>query len=268
MPTLYGNEALRVLEDNAPDFEDIDDDEQRRYNHENCIMGEDTKKRLYVTKAGGKYLWHCHNCNYSGFYAPRGLTSIRPAVTTKKTEKVYSLDDYNRATKELSSFDTDMKLWLWSYEFSVAIVDEYGIRADSSGVYLPVYSFDRTVVGYQIRRVNAKPKYLTYTNQNYSLLHISNDVLVITEDLLSAYKLNKCGFSTMSLLGTKLHSTAIEEITRQGYKRVLVWLDDDAAGHKGALEICRYLSAFVDTRSIFMQQPKEIPYYKLKTLVI
>jgi DNA primase len=115
------------------------------------------------------------------------------------------------------------------------------------------------------------PKYITKTKMHYSY-HVGANMtngIILTEDLLSAIKLNRLGYSTMALLGTKLHSEALNEILRKRYKRVLIWLDDDAAGHKAAQDIFKELApVIVETRVQAYTQPKEVPFKRLEELIL
>lgn len=77
MVTNYGHNARQELEDNAPDYEDILDDEQNKYDHTTC---GDTRSRFYVTNKGGAYLYHCFNCNESGYYRPKDRYSPTPSL--------------------------------------------------------------------------------------------------------------------------------------------------------------------------------------------
>jgi DNA primase len=53
----------------------------------------------------------------------------------------------------------------------------------------------------------------------------------------------------------------------KNYDRVVVWLDDDAAGHAASMKIFKEISPLVkNVTSINMQQPKEIPYLSLKDM--
>ena len=96
-----------------------------------------------------------------------------------------------------------------------------------------------------------------------------NDSIILTEDLLSATKLNKIGYSTMALLGTKLHSEALDEILRRKYKQVLIWLDEDIAGEKAAKDLFKELTPIiVGTRVMKERQPKEIPFSRLEQMIL
>jgi DNA primase len=90
---------------------------------------------------------------------------------------------------------------------------------------------------------------------------------VIVEDLLSAYKLHYVGYSALCLLGTKLDKGSLPAILLDKPSRVVLWLDDDQAGHEGAMKLFKELNpVFKYITSINMLQPKEISLQDLKEM--
>jgi hypothetical protein len=266
MTTLYGHEAKEVLTSNDVDFEDIAEGEQVKYNHATCHMGEDTKQRLYIKNVDGAYLWHCHNCGDSGYYRPREFVSRMKAVSTGPVKLSGTVKLPPAREVSYDKFDVRAQLWLGSYEFESAACSNYRISTVVSGVVLPIWNA-YTPVGWQVRKYEGNPKYVTYTNQTHSYLSTTalKGPLIIVEDLLSSYKLHMAGYDTLCLLGTKIDDTGLTIV--KNYDRVVVWLDEDEAGHTASLKIYKEISPLVkDITSINMQQPKEIPYLSLKDM--
>jgi hypothetical protein len=270
MTTLYGKQSLEVLRNSYEQYETLADNEQVKVNHVFCGMGEDTKERLYIKRTNGSYLWHCHNCGDSGFYRNNVLEQIasREAKTGLVYKKEPNFNPYFLAEPRLENFSLEHQLWLLQYEFDEEIVSKCGIHADKDkGIFLPIWDSTATLAGFQIRQFNRQPKYLTYTTNKYSHMHSDNEVLIITEDLMSAYKLRIAGYSTLALLGTKLHPEAVDLLTKYKYNRIVVWLDDDSAGHRGMKDIMSYLSPVVkNMSSMGLTQPKELSFAFLETL--
>jgi hypothetical protein len=166
------------------------------------------------------------------------------------------------------------QLWLGGYGFTPEMVDTYNIREISTGIVLPFGGFTEINQGYQLRRYDKKPKYLTVVPSGMVKSHYmkSSDMflggtLVIVEDLLSAYKLHYAGYSALCLLGTKLDKGILPEILLDNHRRVVLWLDDDVAGHEGAVKIYKEISPIFKTiTSINMLQPKEISLDKLREM--
>lgn len=269
MTTHYGQDALEVLKYNAPDFEDLDQGQQGKYNHVDCPAGVDTKRRLYVKNVDGAYLWHCHNCGDSGYYRPKETISRIKAETGIAIVPKASMPTYSELTvrNKFDSFDIAGQMWLLQYEFDEVRSEAYGITESVDGIVLPIFSNAKGIAGCQVRRYNKKPKYLTYSKQRYSYLNVSHTTkpLVVVEDLLSSYKLHMAGYPTLCLLGTKMDDKAKELAAL--HLRVVLWLDDDTAGHTAARKL------FVDLGSVcpnisamFNHQPKELDMETLKEM--
>lgn len=279
MNTLYGREALVTLTNNAPDYEEIDEGQQRKYNHEDCHAGTDTRQRLYVKNVDGAYMWHCHNCGDSGFY--------RPKETVKRikdhsgvfsggafTHRPYDTEMYGRIAlhKNFGDFRDEGKLWLSQYGFDHNMCVKHSIYEGLDGIMLPVYNdtveactLGRYIHGWQVRRYNKKPKYMSYINEKFSYRHrIAKNKLIIVEDLLSSYKLNEAGYSTLCLLGTSLSKEALKIVTQYRTEGVVLWLDDDQAGHDATMQIYKDIGPIAPVTAMYLDQPKEIDLETLK----
>lgn len=271
MTTHYGQNALAVLISNAPDFEELDEGQQRKYNHEDCPAGVDSKQRLYVKNVDDAYMWHCHNCGDSGYYRQKETVKrikddTRVMVATGKLP----LPTWRELTinTDYDTFEIRGQLWLTQYGFTRDMCSRFKITETVDGIVLPIFNGPLTIAGCQVRRYNKKPKYLTYSKQRYSYLcgSHSNKPLVVVEDLLSSYKLHSAGFDTLCLLGTKLDAGALKMVATQ-HSHVVLWLDDDVAGHAAALKLyCDVGPIIPNITAIFNLQPKEIDLDVLKEM--
>ena len=263
MTTFYGKEALAVLTSNALGYDELEDGETRKYSHVDCPAGEDRRGRLGVKNVDGAYMWHCFNCGDSGYYRPRETvrrmreqTEVHAAKSTRSVITMPSVNDYDY-------FDDRGQRWLAEYGIDKHMCYLYDVEDTDEGIMLPIMIRGERV-GYQIRRYDKKPKYLTYTTKPYAYT-LGNDekrekTLVVVEDLLSSYKLNSVGYSTLCLLGTKLNTSDFSEIVQgDPFVRVVLWLDDDEAGHMSGMKLFKELSPlFRDIVTMFNEQPKEI----------
>ena len=269
--TIYGKQAKELLLANYPDYDDMDDNQQVKTNHIDCEAGTDNKKRLYVKRLDGAYLMHCHHCGLNGYYRPRE-TLLR--IMDKAGDYVKKLEPtdwsfrYDEAHDDYDAFDTRGKLWLSRYGFNETMAGAFGIRENSRGIVLPIYNGIDDLAGYQVRNYEGSPKYLTFTSFGFSMLYGNDEYKpwVIVEDLLSSYKLNAAGYTTMCLLGTKLGTVAKSKIVAEKPERIVVWLDDDMAGHTAAVSLLRELGALTDVTSIINKQPKEISLFDLREI--
>jgi hypothetical protein len=271
MTTHYGRDALAVLTSNAPDYEDLDEGQQGKYNHADCPAGADNKHRLYVKNVDGAYLWHCHNCGDSGYYRPKETVKrIKEETTTAVFPKGTHMPTHAELTvrNRFDSFDIAGQMWLLQYGFNDVKCDGYHITEGVDGIVLPVFSGSGGgIAGCQVRRYNKKPKYLTYSKQRYSYLNTYHTAkpLIVVEDLLSSYKLHMAGYPTLCLLGTKMDKQATMIATAHG--RVVLWLDDDVAGHTAARKLFVDLGPLCPSlTAIFNHQPKELDLETLREM--
>ena len=271
MTTYYAQEALAVLTSNAPDFETLDEGDQAKYNHADCPNGVDNRERLYVKNVDGAFMWHCHNCGDSGYYRPKEtVRRIKASTSTVISRKL--ICDYKDLTKEVNydKFKVEGQLWLGQYGFTESMIKLFRIAETDDGIILPIFS-NVFIQGYQVRQYNKKPKYLTYSKQRFSFLDCITDMttkpLVIVEDLLSSYKLRYAGYPTLCLLGTKLDSEAQKVLNMFRMRPVVLWLDDDTAGHAAAKKLFVDMSPIVpNITAIFNHQPKELSLEILKDM--
>jgi hypothetical protein len=256
--THYGNDALQVLLDNYPEYEDIGRDEDVKVCHTTCPAGVDTRNRLGIKNVGGAYLWHCFNCGESGYYRPKeSFTKLldEEKVIITPGSILDSFPKYDSFSNAYRDMPTMQRLWLNSYGFDATEFHILGIKFSDDGIILPTYNIDRKVGGYQVRTFNAKVKYRTYTVDKFSYLYARDDVLVIVEDLLSSYKVWLAGYSSLALMGTKV-KCKLSELPQ--HQRVVLWLDSDSAGSKGALDLLRELNPLYPNMTMcFHKQPKE-----------
>lgn len=274
MTTLYGREALEELVVNVPEYVDLTEGESLKVNHVSCSAGADTRRRFGVKLVDDAYLFHCFNCGDSGYYRARetvkrmqldgGIVPVPKGVDDVRHIYIHSNTKYDE-------FDIRGQLWLAQYGFDDIMCKTYGIRECSDGIILPIFKFGvADVGGYQIRRYDKKPKYLTYrgTTKAQLLRGDSDRPLVIVEDLLSSYKLNYAGHNSLCLMGTSLSLKTIKELHIDRGVRVVLWLDDDEAGHAGTLKLYKELAPLFNNHvtSINMQQPKEIDIDKLNEM--
>jgi hypothetical protein len=176
---------------------------------------------------------------------------------------------HTHAQCNYNKFDIRGQLWLAQYGFTLSECYKYRIKEYKDGIILPIWHTD-VKSGYQVRRYDKQPKYLTYNKNNIiQWMHNNtrNKTLVIVEDLLSSYKLCMAGYSSLCLLGTKLNKTHISQSMLDTYDRVVIWLDDDEAGHFGAMTLFRELSpTFKVVTSMNFVQAKEINIESLKEM--
>ena len=238
---------------------DMDVDEQRKFNHINCPAGMDTKHRLYIKRIEDGHLYYCHHCGTRGIQRTR-LSKVRAYQAQHTGTKGSSGTDnqkpelgnetlcnnqrgINQAVPRLelpSDIDADPRCWPreargWVLRYITEKESkDYGICYSGSNrrVYLPSVG-DCGISVIQSRKIfpdDPKPKYLT--QRNYMPRNIlfngsvRGDLLVLTEDMLSAIKCARHA-DAYPLLSSSIDTVGLTTIMRAKYPRIVIWLDDD-----------------------------------------
>lgn len=219
-------------------------------------------KVLYVDhKAKGWGAW-CVRCNDSGWvFRPQESLTQRLAriKATRAVEDVVTANTQppTPANRDPSSWPLEQRVWLYKAGIGNDKIKALGFyyHEPTKRVVLPVYDGSRCVY-WQARGFDPdRPKYLNPgaskvvyraapADANYTKLP-----LVLTEDILSAVRVGEV-CEAWCLMGTSIPDSVLAKI--MALKRpVLVWLDPDAAGLKGARKFVPKLRAYgVDAKSI------------------
>jgi len=246
---------MKISDDVRDEVSDLPAGETWRFDHQFCEAGEDTRRRLYITKpaSGGKLLAYCHNCQQGTVIEQDSFRkSSRPPM--KPLSGSFNLPEVElRADK----WPSEMKNWL--SKNGLPIVSSQwtgftgiGYHPHTHSIYLPMYeeiaihgdTFDTPrVKGYQLRALsNAErrgPKYVTAMVDEDEVMsslltrwwgsHLPMQVGVVVEDLLSGWRIIQAMSSNVSVLvnyGTKIDLSTLASLKAERY---VVWLDNDNA---------------------------------------
>lgn len=158
------------------------------------------------------------------------------------------------ATHKWEDWPVEAQLWLLKAGIGEVDAIKLGIyyHEPSMRVVLPYPGTHH----WQARAVMAghKPKYISDGgDREVALFRDKVDKgysVVLTEDLLSTYKMHMAGRSAMPLLGTTLHDEHLAKLLAWG-RSVSIWLDPDEAGQTAARKIGKRLDVFgVDYRNV------------------
>jgi DNA primase len=157
------------------------------------------------------------------------------------------------AEYEPQAWPLDARVWLYKAGISNVEIKQLGIFWNSrlARVVLPVRDEAGKVIYWQARTLDkANPrKYLNPRVDKarlvakYKPLYGSGPALVLTEDLLSAYRVSRAGFEAWSLLGTKVSDYVATRIIELD-KPVAVFLDPDKTGREKAAIILKALRSY------------------------
>lgn len=271
MEKKFGVNAKAELESNGVFSTMLELGREYKYNHRTCPSGEDKRRRLYVTNKGGAILYKCFNCGGSGHYREKDSWSpIKDPVVgrvdnTKHPDRTL-LDD--RTLLEGTPISDEALLWLLNYEIDPDEFPNTFYGSHDGSLCMSVMN-NTTYAGYQRRYFHDRHyKYVTQTTSHYHYLigKVHPDVVFVVEDLLSSYKIWSLGYSVVALLGTSLKGEWPTDLL--GATRVVVWLDNDVAGHAGAVKFVKEMSALFprNLSTVFDRQPKEVPYSELSSI--
>ncbi len=253
-----------------PQLKQLAEEEQENVNHPDCPAGHDSKRRLYVRKRDGGLVGYCQHCRSTG-----GLGGKRNHIASRQRVQV----QWN--LKLPADFTLDMHVaglaWLNKYGITreEQITYNIGWSERSGRVILPIYIGGK-LIAYQSRRMfdyDKGPKYLTDKQQGVRhpmfLGTKRGPAVVLTEDMLSAIVVSR-QHPAAALLGVHLNDTNLYELLKLGFKRFVVWLDDDGpAVRKAQRDIVKKLSNFGDTCKITAigHDPKEMSHDEINSIL-
>jgi hypothetical protein len=206
--------------------------ERKRMGHD-CGPGE----CLIVENKSDGWSAYCHRCSpdYGNGWIPKPKPSLHERLAL--LAGVTHADDAARLRPTLprpqehstQAWPLFAKVWLYKAGLSNADIAKLGIYwcPAMQRVVLPVTEKGQ-VIYWQARGFDEdRPKYINPQVDRRRIVsqHGSGSTLVLTEDILSAWKVGR-HTEAWSIMGTKLQDLALSRIVGQG-RPVLVWLDPD-----------------------------------------
>jgi len=225
---------------------------------------------------------HCFRCGSSGWFGNgASISSLKArasgasAVSTSGCKFQMPTD----ATTDQTQWPPQARVFIRQAGLTDKEVEKYEITYSEhlGRVVIPVgvsrSGGNVSVDSFQTRNVlpgDSGPKYLSYTNWPTSFyINQGKDTLCITEDVLSAIRVGRF-LPALALLGVKLQPHHIKLIKHEGYKKFLIFLDDDNYQVKVAqLRIKHQLEVFGQADIIHTGgiDPKEMTDADLKAYV-
>jgi hypothetical protein len=238
-------------------------DSSRRYKH--CGS---TKDAMISHSSTGVNLF-CFKCGANEFvgHGPRSAAEILAA--RRATESLTEATTMPRRVIPLTDVECPSIALLWPLKTGLTpeVASEvYGMRYDpvTRRVCIPLEG------GFLARAVyEDKPKYIRSGSAIQKIWHmqVDSDMVVITEDILSAIKVYRAGFSSIAVLGTNISPTTAASIG--AYPSVVCWTDADKAGDKAWVQLRQRLSLYdIKLRRIRTEEdPKNITLSGIKYLL-
>lgn len=235
-----------------------------RINHASDACSGRSKSLRIERKHDGTITAKCFRCGEFGLHndAKGSLAFLREYVK----EGASPPKDDKRKGKGLGRIIESPSGWpVLAYQW----VKQYGISDEEIARYVLQYSDTRRRVvlpvwwkgervGYQLRKVYADddgPKYDTVLSGGLGFMSfkdVTNNAVVIVEDILSAIKVSRFEHS-VALLSTSLSQNMVQYLST--FSKFYVWLDmDNNQVIKNALKILKRLDMFGETKLIRTEQ--------------
>lgn len=235
-----------------PLADQVPDGQSRRLNHD-CGGG----RTLRIAREGARLFAWCHRCGEGGAHETqptREEVIARLAALRRGDEALVRAaggrpDDVPLpAVHDVREWPAPFRVWLYKAGLGAHEIAALGAyyNPPSDRVVLPVLARPGgPVVYWQARALGRRqPKYIGAEHGKRECLPTwgTGDVICVTEDILSAFKIGLVG-EAVSALGTTPSPRLVRHLLKSG-KPVRVWLDPDAAGRRGAAKLIKSLRAY------------------------
>lgn len=222
---------------------------------------------------------YCHRCADKG-WVPKPMPTLAERVARKQAQLLADKEIERDPrppyppTFDVQQWPLQARVWLFKAGLFVEDIADLGAyyHEPSRRVILPVTK-DGKLVYWQGRNVGlcelGAPKYLNSNTDKNGLVasYGEGDVIVLTEDILSAFRVGLVT-EAWSLLGTSLCVVTLASLL-QRRPPVLVWLDPDKAGQRAAFKIIRTLTNVgIPCTSILSEKdPKLLSRAEVKAMI-
>lgn len=247
-----------------PRIEQVPEGHSRRFDHD-CGRG----KTLQISREGSRYRAWCHRCGEGGSHetvptmAELAERAARLRAGDASVRGIVPGDVPLPRVLDVRDWPAPAKLWLYKAGLGASEIARLGAwyHPPSNRVVLPVLDGSRTVY-WQARSVDGRaPKYMGSPTGRRECVptYGTGACIAVTEDILSAFKIGLVG-EAVSALGTSPSPALVRHLLESG-KPVIVALDPDTAGQKGAAKLCKALRAYgiKVTNLILPKDPKLLP---------
>lgn len=192
----------------------------------------------------------CWRCSAKG-WVPKEVPSMKERLARQAQQK--ELDNAIRSVKppypaihDLLAWPASARVWLYKAGLSPALIRSLGAyyHEGSNRVVLPVRDGDGQVVFWQARNPDypgdGRPKYISASTPR-DAIHaeygpVNAPTLVLTEDLLSAFKVGSAGHRAYAVMGTAIGQHTVARLL--SFRGTIVsWFDPDGAGTKARGQI-------------------------------
>ena len=213
---------------------------------------------------------YCFRCGEQEFipHGPRSAAEILAARAA--TEELKEARSIPKRCQGLTEEGVPSEALLWTLRTGLTpeeATNVYGFKYDpkTRRVLIPLSG------GFIARAVFKElPKYIRSGSMDQEIWESSvgeGGPVVICEDILSAIKVSRSGFSSIAILGTSISTTAAAHIGK--YQNVICWTDGDKAGDAAWLKLRKRMALYDTSLSRIRtdDDPKNISITEIKRLI-
>ncbi len=166
------------------------------------------------------------------------------------------------------------KQWYRQYGIRNIDVEEFGWSDYWQSIIIPIQG-PLAIEGWIGRNFNKniEKKYHLCRGKTpliYKIEGVLLEIVIITEDILSAIKIHQTApheVTKWAALGTGSNHL-VQEIKKINPKKVLIWLDGDEAGQRGARKLYKKLNSFIDCDIVTTtRDPKEYSHKEIDRIL-
>jgi len=209
---------------------------------------------MLVSHSEKGYSCHCFRCDSPDSHQFRGH-GIR-SIADLQRHKDEILAHRGKPPHLPSDYTKDIPAeyaWFLKYGISLEVAQQYdfGYSEFFHRIVIPIYrqvGYTRELSAVHLRAIDLKEKskYFNLGKPDVNALFQAKNTyppesgLVITEDILSAIKVNLAGYNSVALNGSDItDGQAVQTASRTAVR--YIWLDNDPAGHKGSKKAIQQL---------------------------
>lgn len=222
--------------------------------------------------------WKCYRCQPTARVQEKTLTLEQRTLLLASDTKMMSQKSVAFPQDSTSVLPVTALSYLGVRNVSASVATSRGVKYSPSmdRMLIPQYNGDKLIsIGARLmkwRRGDVRPKFLTLGGQGSAVPICINacdnpleDVLVLTEDLLSSWAVAKV-LTSASVVSTSMNSVQVSTLL-DNYPRVIVWLDGDKAGEDGSVAIRRTLE-LLGKEVMDIWTPLDPKYYSITELTM
>jgi len=267
--------------------------EKIRHNHQSDDCDGDSNSMIIERKENGDLAAHCFRCGKRGFYSENIVgkrlfkethcpinTGVGDGGTRGNDVSVIP-NECRDVLKDINEWPIEARVWVRRFGISDQECRDNDIYYSEGLSRIVIQKHDgEGLAGCVTRRVYEydldSVKYRSYQDRPTSIIvpasstaPLSDDCLVLVEDMLSAIKVARNGLDCLCLYGTSLSDQSLAYISHRGYSRFIIFLDDDNSQVKrNGLKILRKLEKLGQGRIIKSngRDPKEHSNQELREI--